>query len=376
MKLQRDDLTALARGYALLGSGGGGSTTMLELMLAGDGEWPIEVSPISALDPATPCLGVAFVGSTMLLGERLPGVDPFARLLSAVQRWIGHPVSAVCSLEGGGMNGLAPLTLAGSHVVVDADCTGRAVPGLDQMSLFVDRVPGLVFACDTGADGVALVEAHRAIDAERVVRSAIIQAGGVGCAVLGGFTVGDLREHAIGGHLAHALELGRAYLGAMIAPLPLLADALGAQLLAEGRIVSISSSTQDPHVNAVEISGLAGAVHRIVTRSPCSPTGSWWRPPRRSSSSSMRSHGRSSRSPNSASLVTSRSSPSPRRNGGTTSLSGVRKSCRPPTGSTIWTPRERVAAAGGAARPRRERRASTGGRAGGCGVGSGGGGIG
>jgi len=267
MKLQRDDLTALARGYALLGSGGGGSTTMLELMLAGDGEWPIEVSPISALDPATPCLGVAFVGSTMLLGERLPGVDPFARLLSAVQRWIGHPVSAVCSLEGGGMNGLAPLTLAGSHVVVDADCTGRAVPGLDQMSLFVDRVPGLVFACDTGADGVALVEAHRAIDAERVVRSAIIQAGGVGCAVLGGFTVGDLREHAIGGHLAHALELGRAYLGAMIAPLPLLADALGAQLLAEGRIVSISSSTQDPHVNAVEISGLAGAVHRIVTRS-------------------------------------------------------------------------------------------------------------
>lgn len=233
MKLQRDDLTALARGYALLGSGGGGSTTMLELMLAGDGEWPIEVSPISALDPATlsRCRVRRFHDAA---GRAASGVDPFARLLSAVQRWIGHPVSAVCSLEGGGMNGLAPLTLAGSHVVVDADCTGRAVPGLDQMSLFVDRVPGLVFACDTGADGVALVEAHRAIDAERVVRSAIIQAGGVGCAVLGGFTVGDLREHAIGGHLAHALELGRAYLGAMIAPLPLLADALGAQLLAEG----------------------------------------------------------------------------------------------------------------------------------------------
>lgn len=265
--LQRDDLTALARGYALLGSGGGGSTTMLELMLAGAGDWPIEVSPLAALDPATPCLGVAFVGSTMLLGERLPGEQPFARLLGAIERWVGYPVPAVCSLEGGGMNGLAPLTLAGSHVVVDADCTGRAVPGLDQMSLFVDRVPGLVFACDTGADGVALVEAHRAIDAERVVRSAVIQAGGVGCAVLGGFTVGDLREHAIGGHLAHALELGRAYVAAAAAPLPLLAAALGAELLAEGRIVSVSSWADDPHVNAVEISGLAGAVHRVVSRS-------------------------------------------------------------------------------------------------------------
>ncbi|WP_136043022.1 MULTISPECIES: S-methyl thiohydantoin desulfurase domain-containing protein [unclassified Microbacterium] len=267
MMLQRDDLTALARGYALLGSGGGGSTTMLELMLARAGDWPIEVSPISSLDPDTPCLGVAFVGSTMLLGERLPAEEPFARLLAAVERWVGHPIPAVCSLEGGGMNGLAPLTLAGSHVVVDADCTGRAVPGLDQMSLFVDSVPGLVFACDTGADGVALVEAHRAIDAERVVRSAIVQAGGVGCAVLGGFTVGDLREHAIGGHLAHALELGRAYLEYASAPLPLLADALGAELLAEGRIVSVVPSLQDPHVNAVEISGLGGAVHRVVTRS-------------------------------------------------------------------------------------------------------------
>ncbi len=265
--LQRDDLTALARGYSLLGSGGGGSTTMLELMLAGSDREPIEISPISSLDPCTPCLGVAFVGSTMLLGERLPGAEPFARLLAAVERWIGHPVPAVCSLEGGGMNGLAPLTLAGSHIVVDADCTGRAVPGLDQMSLFVDRVPGLVFACDTGAGGVALVEAHRAIDAERVVRSAIIQAGGVGCAVLGGFTVGDLHEHAIGGHLAHALELGSAYLASAGAPLPLLADALGGELLAEGRIVSVAASPQDPHVNAVEISGLGGAVHRVVSRS-------------------------------------------------------------------------------------------------------------
>lgn len=267
MELLREDVTALARGYALLGSGGGGATTMLELMLARADRWPIDIAAVTALDPATPCLGVAFVGSTMLLGERLPGEEPFARLLAAVERWVGHPVPAVCSLEGGGMNGLAPLTLAGTRTVVDADCTGRAVPGLDQMSLFVDRLPGLVFACDTGADGVALVEAHRGIDAERVVRSAIIQAGGVGCAVLGGFTVGDLHEHAIAGHLAHALDLGRAYLAAAAAPLPLLADALGAELLAEGRIVSIAASAEDPHVNTVEVSGLAGAVHRVVTRS-------------------------------------------------------------------------------------------------------------
>jgi len=267
MQLARDDLTALARGYALLGSGGGGSTTMLELMLAGAETWPLPIAAVDDLDAATPCLGVAFVGSTMLLGERMPGLDPFGPLLAAVERWLGHRVPAVCSLEGGGMNGLSPLTLGGTHTVVDADCTGRAVPGLDQMSLFVDRVPGLVFACDTGAGGVALVQAARPIDAERVVRSAIVQAGGAGAVVLAGFTVGDLREHAIAGHLAYALDLGRAFVASRHAPLDELAAALGGDLLAEGRIMSSAPSPADPHANAVEVAGAGGVVHRIVTRS-------------------------------------------------------------------------------------------------------------
>lgn len=267
MQLARDDLTALARGYALLGSGGGGSTTMLELMLAGAETWPLPIAAVDDLDAATPCLGVAFVGSTMLLGERMPGLDPFGPLLAAVERWLGHRVPAVCSLEGGGMNGLSPLTLGGTHTVVDADCTGRAVPGLDQMSLFVDRVPGLVFACDTGAGGVALVQAARPIDAERVVRSAIVQAGGAGAVVLAGFTVGDLREHAIAGHLAYALDLGRAFVASRHAPLDELAAALGGDLLAEGRIMSSAPSPADPHANAAEVAGAGGVVHRIVTRS-------------------------------------------------------------------------------------------------------------
>ncbi|MBN7793532.1 DUF917 domain-containing protein [Microbacterium esteraromaticum] len=267
MLLAREDLTALARGYALLGSGGGGSTTMLELMLGRAGQWPIEIVDTDGLAPETPCLGVAFVGSTMLLAERLPGAEPFAPLIAAVERWLGHPVPAVCSLEGGGLNGLTPLMLAGSHTIVDADCTGRAVPGLDQMSLFVDRVPGIVVACDTGQDGVALIEAGRGIDVERVVRAAIIQAGGVGCAVFAGFTVGDLREHAIAGHLSHALDLGRAFVATAGQSIDGLADALGARLVAQGRILSVSSHADDPHVSAVEITARNGAVHRVITRS-------------------------------------------------------------------------------------------------------------
>lgn len=265
-RLRPEDRTALARGGALLGSGGGGTTTMLELMI-GRGEAPVGIAEIDDLDPATPCLGAAFIGSTMLLDERLPGLDPFGPLIAAAERWHGTPIPAVCSLEGGGLNTLAPVLLAPGRTVVDADCTGRAVPDLDQMSLFVDRVPGLVFTCDTGAGGVALVETDRAVDAERIVRSAIMQAGGAGAAVLSGFTVGDLREHAIPGHLRRARDLGRAFLGALTAPLPELAAALGGRLLTEGRIDAIAPYREDPHVQSVEITGPTGSVDRLVTRS-------------------------------------------------------------------------------------------------------------
>lgn len=266
-RLRPEDVTALARGCALLGSGGGGTTTMLELMLAGDDRGPRALADVDELDPETPCFGAAFVGSTILLGERLPSLQPFGHLMAAAERWLGTRIPAVCSIEGGGLNALAPFLFSGERTIVDADCTGRAVPELDQMSLFVDRVPGLVFTCDSGAGGVALVETDRAVDAERIVRSAIIQAGGTGAAVLAGFTVGDLREHAIPGHQRRALELGRAFLAARFAPPAELAARLGARLLTEGRIDRVSPHRADPHVQSVEIAGPGGAVDRVVTRS-------------------------------------------------------------------------------------------------------------
>ncbi|WP_136057179.1 DUF917 domain-containing protein [Microbacterium sp. K24] len=265
--LDLDSLPALATGFALLGSGGGGGTTMLELVLRDSPDWPITLYDVDELDPDLPCLGAGFVGSTILLGERLIADDPFARLIAAAERWLGHRVPVVCSLEGGGLNGLASFTLAGERMIVDADLTGRAVPALDQMSLLVDGVPNVIVTCDTGAGGVALVETDRAVDVERIVRAATVQAGGAGGMVFAGFTVGDLREHAIIGNAAHALKLGKAFLAAENGPLDELAGALDGRLLAEGRITAIEIDERDPHVTVFGIEGSAGEVHRLVARS-------------------------------------------------------------------------------------------------------------
>jgi DUF917 family protein len=265
--LKSAQLPALACGFSLLGSGGGGTTSLLQLALADAAVWPITVYDVKDLDPSLPCLSAAFVGSTMLLGERLPGEAPFAPLIHAAERWLNERIPAVCNLEGGGMNGLTALLLSNDRMVVDADLTGRAVPDLDQMSLLVDRVPGVFATCDTGQGGVLLVQTDRPLDLERIIRSAVIQAGGTGGALLAGFAVGDRVDHAVRGSIARALELGTGFLGAASAPLSELAEILGGRVLGQGRITAIEMDNLDPHVSTVQVAGASGEVHRIVTRS-------------------------------------------------------------------------------------------------------------
>lgn len=259
-------LNALSRGFSLLGSGGGGSPTLLRLMAARAPIWPLEVHAVDDLDPATPCVSVAFAGSTYLLSERIPPATAFDPLLAAAERWTGVRAGAVCALEGGGMNGLAPLLIADRLSVVDADCMGRALPRLDQVSVLVDGLPGVVTVCDTGR-GVAVVETTRAADVESQVRAAIVQAGGTGAVLMAGFTVGDLREHGITGTTSRALQLGERMEAAADAEAATLASALGGRMLGSGRVSRVEPSPVDPFVSAVQVEGDDGSLLRLVARS-------------------------------------------------------------------------------------------------------------
>lgn len=265
--LGHEHLPSLARGFSLLGSGGGGKTTLQELILAGSHRWPITLHQASDLDPSLPCVGAAFVGSTHFLLERLPSTDPFGPLLKAAERWSGAKAQAVCALEGAGLNGLTALDLATDYPFVDADFTGRAFPNLDQLSLYVDKVPGVFAVCDTGAGGVVVVDVERAADMEKIVRSAIVQAGGVAPFLLAGFTVGDLLEHAITGIYQRALSLGEAFDAASDGGMLELATLLGGQLLGQGRVTTVDISQHEIHDSTIEVTGNDGRIMRVIARS-------------------------------------------------------------------------------------------------------------
>lgn len=265
--LERTQLSDLARGFSVLGSGGGGKTTLQELLLSQSSLWPITVHAASELDPTMPCVAIGYVGSTHFLHERLPGEAPFSALLAAAERWTGRRALAVCAMEGGGMNGLAALTLAGELAFVDADFMGRAFPRLHQVSILVDRLPGVIAVCDSGAGGVVLVDTPRPEDIEKVVRAAVVQAGGVGAVVFAGFTVGALVEHANTGIYERALQLGQAFESAASEPFPTLASRLGGRMMANGRVTAIEVSPLDAFASSIEITDNRGDILRIIARS-------------------------------------------------------------------------------------------------------------
>jgi DUF917 family protein len=238
---------------------------MLELMVQDAPVWPISLREPHEFEPSTPCVAVAFAGSTYLLTERLPAADAFGPLLAAAERWTGVRASAVCGLEGAGMNGLSPLLLADRLDLVDADLMGRALPRLDQVSLLVDDLPGVVTVCDTGG-GVVVIDTARRSDVESQVRSAIVQAGGAGAVLIAGFTVGDLAAHGVLGTVTRALGLGLAAADRTLAPTAL-AEALDARLLGTGRVTGVEASVEDPYVSAIQLDDDDGALLRLVARS-------------------------------------------------------------------------------------------------------------
>lgn len=265
LRIERSDIDALAQGCALLGAGGGGDPAHLRL-LAQAADLPVDVAGVQELDPSTPCMTVAIAGSPIVITERLPDPDQIHQAIAAAERWLGHRIPALCTLEIGGLNGLTGVVVGGGRTLVDADTMGRALSGIDQITLLVDGLPGLVVATTTG-NGVGVVDRPRPEDAEAMVRAALRLSGGTGAVVIAGFTVGDLAEHACTGTVTRALSLGRRFVAARDAPICVLADEIGGRLLAQGRIQSVLTDPLAPQIQTYQLAEPSGAVHRLVTGS-------------------------------------------------------------------------------------------------------------
>src|ERR687891_1123731 len=125
MKLDAANLTALARGTAVLGAGGGGDSRLglLAALQACEDYAPVELVDLDELPGDGLVLSCGLMGAPTVTIEKIANGSEGERLREYVEKHFGGRVVALMSGEIGGLNGLQPIAWAARMglPVVDAD---------------------------------------------------------------------------------------------------------------------------------------------------------------------------------------------------------------------------------------------------------------
>lgn len=214
LKLAVEDLEDLARGAALLGTGGGGDPYIGRLLAKHAIEqfgMPDIVEPAS-LDTDATVLPVAMLGAPTVLMEKGACGDEVDLVLERMEQSIDRKADALMPIEIGGVNSMVPIMAAARRnlPLVNADGMGRAFPEVQMVSFTAAGVSCTpLVAADEHLNSL-VIHTKDPKRAEELVRVAAVEMGAhvvISCYPLTGQQV---RQHAVPGSLTAALDIGRA----------------------------------------------------------------------------------------------------------------------------------------------------------------------
>ncbi|MFZ0214312.1 MAG: DUF917 domain-containing protein [Candidatus Dormiibacterota bacterium] len=249
--VREEDLEDIARGAAILGTGGGGNPYIGKLLARGAirEHGPVTlVHPDEVPDDAL-VAQAAMMGAPTVMVEKIPEGSEVVRAFELLAVQLGRPLTHVTCGEVGGVNSTIPFVVAARLGIplVDADGMGRAFPEL-QMSL-----PGMA---GVRATPLALADEKgnrlvlETIDnrwTERLARSATID---MGCsALLAAYACSGrrARETMVLGSLTLSQELGRLLREARAEhadPVAAVVARLRGRRLFTGRVVDVRRRTE------------------------------------------------------------------------------------------------------------------------------------
>jgi uncharacterized protein len=267
--LDEPALRALARGCAVLGTGGGGDPRigLLLALQALEEVGPTELVDLDDLPADALIMPCGMVGAPTVHIEKIENGGEGAVLREHLERLTGRTVAALMPAEIGGSNGLLPLCWAGRMglPVVDADGMGRAFPLIPQVTMHlagIDPNPGVM----TDERGNVLV--FKAISGawmERLERSAAVEFGGSGAATEYPMTVGQARGATVRGTFTLAIEIGDALTTAVGDPMAALVAVTGGYPLMRGKVTDVERRTTKGFVRgSVVIEGIGDDAGRLL----------------------------------------------------------------------------------------------------------------
>jgi DUF917 family protein len=245
------ELRDIARGAAVLGTGGGGDPyvgrLLAERAIAEHG--PARLVDVEEVEADALVLPAAMMGAPTVMVEKLPRGGEAVGALRALEAVLGRRATHTVSIEAGGLNSTVPFAV-GAELglpVVDADGMGRAFPEIQMVLPTLAGMAATPMAlADEKGNRVVLdtVDNHWA---ERLARSATID---MGCtAMLSVYALpGDrLEEALVPGTLSLCEALGRLIRGEREAhrdPVGAVIARLRGRRLLSGKVVDVARRTE------------------------------------------------------------------------------------------------------------------------------------
>ncbi len=249
--LEQQEVEDIARGSAVLGTGGGGDPYLgtLATLEAIKKNGPLKLVDIEELDDDLLVVFPFGIGSPVPFLERITLQTELQVAYEAMKRWLGKPIGAIMSAEIGGMNSVIPFAVASELglPVIDGDGMGRAYPEiqLTTFTLYGHGAAPIVVADARGNS--AVIDSIDNFWAERLARPIAVEFG----AIAGGFafpmTVKDLKEAAVLRTVTYAENIGKAIRFAQTShkdPVDAATEVTNGFRLFDGRIVDVQRKTE------------------------------------------------------------------------------------------------------------------------------------
>lgn len=261
--LTEEEIRDVARGSAILGTGGGGDP-YLGLLAAL--EALREFGP-PRLVKASELADDELIGIPGLMGSPVPILEKFpfgpemVECYRAFESAMGRSPTALMAFEIGGVNSMLPLAL-GARLgipIVDGDGMGRAYPEspLTTFTLFGHVASPMALADEFG--NRVVVHAVDSVWTDRIARPVAVQFGAICACMTLPLSGKDVKEAAVLDTISFAEQIGRALRKAHAdkrEPVPVLVDVTDGIVLFEGKIVDVKRWIEDGWaIGAVVIDG-------------------------------------------------------------------------------------------------------------------------
>ncbi|MGY1693108.1 DUF917 domain-containing protein [Geodermatophilus sp. SYSU D01105] len=272
-KVTHEDLADLARGAAVLGTGGGGDPhvgrLLAEAALREHG--PVSLVDVAEVPDDAVVVPVAMMGAPTVMVEKLPSSDQVGTAVQALATYLGRTPTHLACIEAGGVNSTIPFVAAAQLglPLVDGDGMGRAFPELQMVLPTLGGIAATPMSIVDEKGNRGVLDTISNHWAERLARTATIDMGCSTIVSLYAMSGSQLRDNYVPGTLSLCTEVGRAITAAREAhadPVAAVTGVLGGRVVHTGKVVDVARRTATGFARGegvVEGTG-ADAGHRMV----------------------------------------------------------------------------------------------------------------